>query len=309
MRIYFLLLTLCLLASGATRLTAQNKDLDKLIFLYIDENYEKCVSKGINMTESDEYRKEPLPYLYVSMSLFEIARDEELDEKYPKAFKDAMKFAYKYRKKDKNLEYAGKYKEYFITLKDSANKLAMLYYKTEDYRKAAYIYKQIVRFDPDAAIMQLLQGIGEIKSRNIGEGERNLTLAMEQIDDNYSPDKVEKAVAYWAFTEYANYMDSKGDYAETKRGKRLAEKFKEYDPQVIKEKEAEAAKEEEPVREVKKFETSEEAVKNQKARIIGSDNSKVEDAKEEMKKIAEEEKKQDAPAPPVRKVKTFSSDE
>jgi tetratricopeptide (TPR) repeat protein len=295
---------------GTTKLSAQGKELDKLIFLYIDENYEKCVSKGISMTESDEYRKEPLPYLYVSMSYYEIARNEEFDEKYPKAFKESMKFAYKYRKKDKNLEYAGKYRDFFLILKDSANQLADLYYKTEDFRKAAYIYKQVVRFDPDAYVMQILQGIAEIKSRNIGEGERNLTLAMENIDDNYAPDKIERSVAYWAFTEYANYMDSKGDYAETKRGKRLAEKFKEYDPKVIKEKEAEETKKEEPVKEVKKFETSEDAVKNQKTRIVGSENSKVEDAKEEMKKIAEEEKQQQQPpTPPAKKVKTFSSDQ
>ena len=297
MKKYFFLIALGCMVT--LRVFSQGSEIDKLVFLYIDEKYEKCVNKGKGLTENDKYRKEPLPYLYVSMSLYEISKTDELVEKYPKAFKDAMKYAYKYRKKDKNLEYAGKHKDYIVTLKDSANSLGQLYYKTEDYRKAAYMYKNIYRFDPDAHLMRLWQGICEIKSRNIGEGERNLVGAMEKIDENFVPDKVELGVASLGMTEYANYMDTKGDYAAVRMGKKLAEKFKEYDPEVIRQKELEAAKKEEPVREKKSFGTTEEDMKNQKASFIGSDKEGVEDAKKEIEKITDEENK----------VKKFSSDQ
>lgn len=301
---YFLMTILGLIY--CINLSAQDKEIDKLIFLYVDEKYEKCVDKGISLTEDDNYRKEPLPYLYVSMAYYEIAKTDELQEKYPKAFKDAMKYAYKYRKKDKNLEYAGKYKDYFITLKDSANSLAQLYYKTEDYRKAAYTYEQIVRFDPDAYLMQLWQGVAEIKSRNIGEGERNLNMAMEHLNDSYKPDKIEASIATQGFNEYADYMESKGDMAAAKKGRKLAEKFKDYDPEVIKQREAEAAKKNEPVREVKKFETTEEEAQKQKTKFANPEKKEgVEDAKSEIEKITEEQK---SGSNNERKVKSFSSD-
>jgi len=84
---------------GFSHLSAQSgrKEFDKLIFLYIDEKYEKCAKLGKNYTENSDLRREPIPYLYVSMSLFEISKSDVLREKYPTAFKNSMKYAYKYR--------------------------------------------------------------------------------------------------------------------------------------------------------------------------------------------------------------------
>ena len=299
---YFFTILLSLIY--VSNVVGQDKEIDKLIFLYIDENYTKCVNKGLNLIGNDDYRRKPLPYLYVSMSYYELARDEEMIEKYPKAFKNAMKYAYKYRKKDKTLEYVGKYKDYFLTLKDSAIGLGQIYFKTENWRKAAYTFEQITRFDPDAHLMFIWQGISEIKARNVGEGELVLRNAMEKIDDNYMPSKVELEVAYRGFTEYANYMDAKGDYAATKKGKKLAERFKEYDPEVIKKKKAEEAEKNKPVKVVKSFETTEEEAKNQKTKFIGSDEDQVKDAKSEIEQITKEQQEESKP-----KFKTFSSED
>ena len=51
-----------------------SKEFDKLIFLYIDEKFEKCANLGMRYTEDDELRRDPIPYLYVSMSFFEISK-------------------------------------------------------------------------------------------------------------------------------------------------------------------------------------------------------------------------------------------
>jgi len=79
-----------------------SKEFDKLVFLYIDGKYVKCANLGLKYTEDDKLRRDPIPYLYVSMSMFEISRIEALSEKHPNAFKNSLKYAYKYRKKDKN---------------------------------------------------------------------------------------------------------------------------------------------------------------------------------------------------------------
>lgn len=282
-----------------------NKEFDKLIFLYIDEKYEKCANLGMNYTEDENLRKDPIPYLYVAMSFFEISKDPSLSEKHPNAMKDAMKFAYKYRQKDKTDIYTEKYAGFLLALKDSANRQGQYQLRQEDYRKASSTYKSIVRFAPEDPLMQLWWGIADIKAKNIGEGERNLNMAMADIDDSYFPDKELLWVTAPAFEEYAAYMDSKGDYAGKRKGQQLAEKFKKFTPEEIEKQKKLEAEKNKPKREVKSFETSEETVEGQKKQIIGS-SDKAKDAKKELEEIEKEENQEKKPK---REVKTFSSDD
>lgn len=294
-------------ALGHTRVMCQsiNKEFDKMIFLFIDEKYEKCANMGIKYTEDDELRKDPIPYLYVSMSMFEIAKDKAFDEKHPDAFKNSLKYAYKYRKKDENGIYLDKYEGFLSALKDSANRLGQYWIQQEQYRKASSTYKYIVRFAPDDPIMQLWQGISDIKARNVGEGERNMTLAMEKIDDNYLPDKVVLWVSSKGMEEYAAYMEYKGDYAGKRKGEKMAEKFKKYSPEEIERQKKLEAEKNQPKREVKSFETDDNVVKNQKAKIIGT-NENADDVKKELEKIEQEQKESKEPK---RQTRSFSSDD
>lgn len=300
------LLMFLVFALGYTRVMGQsiNKEFDKMIFLFIDEKYEKCANMGIKFTEDDELRKDPIPYLYVSMSMFEISKDRTLDEKHPDAFKNALKYAYKYRKKDDKGIYLEKYEGFLTALKDSANKLGQYWLQQEQYRKASSTYLNIVRFDPDDPIMQLWEGISEIKAKNVGEGERNMTLAMEKIDDNFLPDKVVLWVSSKGMEEYAAYMEYKGDYAGKRKGQKMAEKFKKYSPEEIERQKKLEAEKNKPKREVKSFETDDNAVKNQKPKIIGT-NENADDVKKELERIEQEQKESKQPK---RQTKTFESD-
>jgi len=182
--------------------------------------------------------------------------------------------------------------------------LGQYYYKQEEFRKAASTYKYTVRFDPDDPLMQVWQGICEIKAKNIGEGERNIKLAMERIDENYIPDKEVLWVASKGMEEYAAYMDSKGDYSGKRKGTNLAEKFKKYSPEEIERLKKLEAESNKPVRDVKQFETSDETVKDQKTKILGT-TDQGEDAKNELQRIEDEQKS----SSPKRQAKTFSSDD
>ena len=78
---------------------------------YVDEEYEKCLVKAEGYTINEETKKDPLPYLYMSMCLYEMSKIEKYTamEDYKKADRDAMKYAEKYRKKDKNKEFFDNY--------------------------------------------------------------------------------------------------------------------------------------------------------------------------------------------------------
>ena len=95
------------------------EDFDELLMWMVDGKYEKVLYKAIRYTEDDDTKKEPVPYVFMSMAFFKISEssDEELLEKYSKALKDALKYASKFVKKDKEKEYISEYVDYFNDLR------------------------------------------------------------------------------------------------------------------------------------------------------------------------------------------------
>ena len=96
----FSLLALMLFAQFAK---AQETEFKDLLSLFVDQKYEKVLNKAENYTVNEETKKHPLPYLYISMSLYEMSKIEKYAqmEEYKNAFKDAMKYTSKYAAKDK----------------------------------------------------------------------------------------------------------------------------------------------------------------------------------------------------------------
>ncbi len=146
MRIFTLLLLTTLYLSPSV--VAQDKEYEGLWVMYIDEDYEKLVKKAKNLTESDKSKKQPMPYLFVSMGFFEISKKDEMAEEYPKAFKDAMKYASKWRKKDKKAEYVYDNKDYISELRDAGMDVAEGYLEDGSFSKAKSYYKYMTQFDP-----------------------------------------------------------------------------------------------------------------------------------------------------------------
>ena len=97
------------------------------------------------------------------------------------------------------------------SLKDSIITLSEIYYDNENPRKAAYFLKRGVKFDPDDYALQLMEGVYEIKSRNIGEGIKNIMAALDSIDASYKPDEVSAQTLVDALEEYAMILKS-GEY-------------------------------------------------------------------------------------------------
>lgn len=147
-RMIFVLFALILTLPGVNA----QETYDDLLILYVDAEYEKLISKAERYTENDNTRKDPQPYLYLSKAYFEMSRLEDYRDEYPKAFRDALKYASKYRRKDKELEYWDINEEFFAELRAEAMREADLYIADRDPRglsQAARIYKSLVDIDPD----------------------------------------------------------------------------------------------------------------------------------------------------------------
>lgn len=192
-----------------------DKKLTKITFLMVDGKYEDVASKTQKMLEDPEYRRNGWVYYYNAQAQYEIASDPKYMEDYPKAFRDAMKSAYKltkYREKtDENMAVYEEAQDFLMELKDSAIKVSEIYYDNEKPRKSAYYLKGAVRFAPNDFALWLMKGVYEIKARNIGEGVKSIIIAMDSIDQDYVPDDVSMQTMIDALDEYAMIVKG-GEY-------------------------------------------------------------------------------------------------
>ncbi len=211
-----ILLTLTITALSIGSITAQEEDkkLSKIAFLMVDGKYEDVVDKAEKLTEDSDYRRNPTTYMYLAQGYFELARNWEYQEDYPKAIKESLKGAYKmvkYATKEENDKILKVNDDFLTQLKDTVIKISEIYYDTDNARKAAYYMGKIVKFDPDDYAVWLMKGVYEIKARNIGEGVKSIKLAMENINEGYVPDEVSAQTLVNGLEEWATLVKN-GEY-------------------------------------------------------------------------------------------------
>ncbi len=184
----FSLRILIVLLISSTYLSTLNpvsaQEYSDLLVMYMDEDYEKCLKKSLKYTEKDKTKRHPLPYLYASMAYFEMSRDHAYHDSYPKAYRRALSYAMKYRKKDKLMAYR-------IDSEDYLEKLKLILaeeienYKLDDSdranRKIISSLKKVAKLDPDDLGCSVLRGIYEIRNKNRSEGRKYLRAGLEKV--------------------------------------------------------------------------------------------------------------------------------
>lgn len=161
-----LLIAVPLLASQM--LMAQPPDFDNLLEMLVDEKYEKLLYRAEKYTLDDDTKKQPLPYLYMSMAFYEISKTpEDFDEDFAKgAFKNSLKYAVKYRKKDKESEYFAEHEEYFDNIRKGCVAEAEIYNDQEKYTKSKGLYKYLTGIDKNDPGAWLFKGYAEYKLKS-----------------------------------------------------------------------------------------------------------------------------------------------
>ena len=252
-----LIIICAVLAFASSKLYAQKagKKIDDLTFLYVDEKFEDVIYKSENLMRNDSYKKHPLIYIYASMSYYEMSKRPgkfsvgEKDSKYPKPLKMAQKHLYKFIKVDQKApkyydnSWVNDFKEYYVQLADTSNKLAQMLYLNEKYRKSASLYKSAFRAISSDPVLQLWQGIGEMKSKNSVEGKKSLAAAMKAIDENFTPSKATSPVLAYGMLLAEELLRTIGDLENADKAKKLIEVFKKYDPDELDKKKLEERKE------------------------------------------------------------------
>lgn len=200
--------------------TAQPDDeYNDLLFYLVDGKYDKLIYKSMDYIEDDETRRDPLPYLYTSMGYYEMSLLDEYDEEYPRAFKDAVKYCVKYRKKDASGFYVADNAEYIDNLKILTFEVADNYYQIGKISKAKSYFKYLVGMDPNDWGAWLLKGVSEARLNMTADSKNSIETAVKGIESTESIDD------YWegqvlllkeGIIYYSEYLIENGKTNEAK---------------------------------------------------------------------------------------------
>jgi len=197
----------------------------KLEKLYNSEKWEDLGDKAITMMEDEKYKKDPEPYLYASMAFYKISQaenDPKLKEAYPKALFDAVKYATRFRTKDKDGTWYKDNYDYFEELKKASIAEAAPYVDDEKKRRTAVsTYKNLNKAVPEDFNILFYKGLLETLTRNEGEAERNIKdamngLALAYSDPKYKPSKVSAPLLEDGLIRFADALIAKS-YVDSAR--------------------------------------------------------------------------------------------
>lgn len=206
---------ICLAALASNTVQAQkDSDYEDLRKLYIDEKYEKLISKGEKYLGNSDTRKEPEPYMYLAKAYYEISRMEDMNEDYPpdKAFANALKWATKYRKKDPEGRLYRENDLFFEELKKAALEEAAGYTADQKHSRAKRFYDSVTKMDPEDAGAFLLLGLTQVEMRSMQEASMTFKKAGEVLHtiDVGSVNAQDKKTLRLGGIDYAQYLINEG---------------------------------------------------------------------------------------------------
>lgn len=215
--ISFTFLIVCALFTG-NKMLGQDEKYDKILIMIVNEDFEKALYKAESYTLKDATKKDPIPYLYCSMSYFEISKRNEFAEKYPKAFMDALKYAGKFRKKDTKNEFFPEHSEFFGDLRKEAHIQAEILNDQQKWTRSRAIYKGLVDLDANDPGAQLMQAYVLYKSKANRDGDLSAQAAKDAMKKNGTSGLGKEQVDFLkrAIITMADYLNGSGNKAKAK---------------------------------------------------------------------------------------------
>ncbi len=187
-------------------------DFQKLFDLYAMEDYDKCAFKAESYTRKKKYRRAPEPYMYMALCMYQAhLNPDAFNDEFKDPIKDALKYAYKFRKKDKDGELYKLNKRQIDQIREEALDRALFYFNDEDYFKASSEFNRILKVMPGDFNVAFITGVAMINARNVTEGERNISQALDSLkvqeqEGTFEKDDVTHEVLIKSFISYTNYL-------------------------------------------------------------------------------------------------------
>lgn len=188
---------------------AQPPHFDDLVILFADGQYEKLLKDAEKYTLKDNTKNEPIPYMFLARANFEMSKDAAFQNDYPKAFNDAIGFAGKCIKKDKEGLVQEEYAEFFIDLKVACAEDIINLVELQDFNKLRGSIMKLQRFNPDDVGSYFLMAASQYRIKDKGGAKITLQKANEMlaaIETTEGWHEVDFAMLRIGVIEYAKYL-------------------------------------------------------------------------------------------------------
>ena len=211
--------------------SAQAPDFRDCLSLFVDEKYPKLLQKAEGYTLNEKTKKEPLPYLFMSMGYYKMSSIDKYKEDYPDAFNNSLKYLSKYAKLDKTKEKGAEYGDFFIDIRKSIISEAEIMNDQQKYTKSKALYKYLIDLDANDAGAYIMQGMTFVAIKSKKEAETAFKTAKDLLstDKCSVSDKDQKAFLKNALIEYANSLNSQSRKSEAVEWLNLGKKHFEDD--------------------------------------------------------------------------------
>ncbi|MCG8578123.1 MAG: hypothetical protein MI810_24800 [Flavobacteriales bacterium] len=207
------LLLVLFLAGFALQSNAQPPHYDDLVILYADGSYEKLLKRAEKYTLKDGTKNDPLPYLYLAKGNYEMSKDAQYAEAYPKAFKDAIKYAGKCLKKDKEGLVLEEYMDFFTDLKVTCVEDIRNLVETKDYNRLRGSIINLQRFDKSDVGSSFLMTAVQYRIKDKSGAKITFKEAMaklEAIESTNDWRSVDFVMFRIGILEYVSYCEDMG---------------------------------------------------------------------------------------------------
>ncbi|MDA8715210.1 hypothetical protein N9M27_04950 [Flavobacteriales bacterium] len=196
-------------------IAASSQEYSDLLSLLVSEEYEKVLRKSNKYIQNDNTKKDPLPYLYFSEASYRMSLDNKFSATYPKAYKSALSYAVKFRKKDKTNAYWEDAIDYFEELRYLVAEEVENYISADTekgYKKGLSLIKKMSGFSPEDKGLTLTRAVLEVLSGNKSEGRKMIVSAWKSMAEigtgNLQFEEMSEQTQYnlrFSLMQYAKY--------------------------------------------------------------------------------------------------------
>lgn len=175
--------TLLLTAFGTISMEtcAQNPKYDSMLEDLVDGKYERVLFRAIGFTEKESTKKDPEPYAYMARAYLMIHKsdDPQLQEDYPKALKESLKYCTKFIKKDTEMEFVPDLMEFIEELRAETIAAADTEMDAEKYTRAKSLYAYLTKLDESDPSAYMMLGLANYYARATRDAEVNWDVATQ----------------------------------------------------------------------------------------------------------------------------------
>lgn len=210
-----------MILGAALMASAQSPAYNDLLFNYVDGKYEDCVYRAERYMDKDATKRDPLPYLYASKCYHEMSKLERFtqDPEFKYAARDALKYAVKYRKKDKELVHFAQHADYWSELSRTAYQVGLYLIDAKAYSKAKRQFDRMVGYDPTNAGAWQMLALVQLQmnlQRDAAISLKRYDEALAAIDDVQKLPKDQQALLRESMVRHAEFCMAQGDRSKAR---------------------------------------------------------------------------------------------